>query len=182
MDSVFFWHHLYMKKIVLLFIFLVYINHSFAQTAEIAKNAPIAIKCICCGPIDPAKAPLYVVNEKVVPYGSFSIVDPMQIESLAVLRESEAGVYRERAKYGVIIIKMKKQVQWMSLSDFLSKKNIKFSDRNLPIYFNGAFLKYDFILVNNAKKLVCRVLNSLPISPASTAFQGKYLSITETND
>ncbi|MFC3365007.1 hypothetical protein ACFOG5_17640 [Pedobacter fastidiosus] len=108
-----------------------------------------------CGPSRAgiiANSPLYVVND-IEDFNliGFSAIDPKDIESMNVFKYAEVkDKYGDKAKNGVIAIKLKKNVKLLTLDKLLGK--LKKRDRNLPIYINSEkLINRDGIYLSQAK-------------------------------
>ncbi len=113
-----------MKKIFLLPIILLSFS-LFAQKTEKANSINITTKNKTSIRIDNTKkAPLYMVNEKIVSKKAVNKINPNNIKSINVVKGDKAReVYGVRGENGVVIITMK------------TKKEI-FEDKNKKKIYN----------------------------------------------
>ena len=180
MDSLALLHHQIMKKTI--FGLLILCSSSIYAQENSIKQDPAKVICLCCGPVSSDRMPTYVINEKVVDSAYLKFIDVNQIEEVTILKQSEAGVYRERAKNGVILIRLKNNFEWVALALLLKQNKIKKRDRLLPIFFNEKQFKGTDVLIDKNKKLNILVLDSTNRKSVLASIPGKYLSIFETNN
>ncbi len=112
------------------------LNRDLEKNRVIKSEKPVRI----CAPSRAgviANPQLYVVNDiEDFNSTSFSAIDPKDIESMKVFKNAEmCDKYGDKAKNGVILIKLKKNVKLLALDKVLGK--IKKRDRNLPVYMNS---------------------------------------------
>jgi hypothetical protein len=103
-------------------------SNAFAQTSKLNKDTSFY-----------AKTPLYIIKladgrEAISDVYVLSLIDKKNIDSLSVLNNEQAvRKYHERGNYGVIIIKLKKGANMLTLTQLFQKYKIKKNDRMLPL-------------------------------------------------
>ncbi|RZK52094.1 MAG: hypothetical protein EOO91_19940 [Pedobacter sp.] len=133
--------------------------------------------CLCCGPTDPAKQPLWIVNGKVISSISLSALNPNYIETMNVAKDRELLTkYGTSAKNGVIEITLKKNIKLHSMAKILSKNRIDLGSRKLPIYSNNALIVGDSIFLPSDKKIKAVIVEA----NRNADNRGKHLVISAT--
>ncbi|TCC94131.1 hypothetical protein EZ428_04960 [Pedobacter frigiditerrae] len=171
-----------MKRFILLIALISLGFKGFAQNTDSTKTVKKEpVICLCCGPIDPAKQPTYVINGIVVIPDFFQFLNPNEIESIDVVKNAAAADLNISNKNGTIIIKMKKNIKWISLTSILAKNRVKPTNRNLPIYYKDKVLKADSLLASNLKQFQVTLQNNNSEKLDNATIVGKYLLISETS-
>lgn len=89
-----------------------------------------------------------VVIDSVVCDLEHVLISPNNIESIDILKDSAAtAVYGEKAKYGVLIIRTKKNKDIFHLNELLDQYHIPVADRSLLVCI-------DNVLVKDASKII----------------------------
>lgn len=117
---------------------------AYAQTpADSSKREATnqqVIRLICAPSANSLKnPPLFVINENKLSHAFLmELVNPEDIEDITILKDRESLMkYGDKAKHGVIEIKMNKKVKLVQLSSLFNKFQIHRKDRLLPIYVKG---------------------------------------------
>lgn len=97
-------------KFASLIIPILFCSLAIGQNEIIKKDSLTQTDIIKIGStIKEGNQPLYILDGTAVNYKEFQKIDPNAIESITVLKDSSAtAVFSSRGKYGVIIIKTKK--------------------------------------------------------------------------
>ncbi|WP_316770913.1 TonB-dependent receptor plug domain-containing protein [Pedobacter frigiditerrae] len=171
-----------MKRFILFFALITLSFKGFAQvTVTTTTSNKDSIICLCCGPKDPSKQPLWVVNGKVITQLNLSALNPNYIEDIKVSKGNDASSkYGSSAKNGVIIIILKKNIKTHSVNKILSKNKIDLASRKLPIYSNNALIQGDSIFLPSNKKIKAVIVEANSNADNRLPFNGKYLAISET--
>ncbi|MFX1707852.1 TonB-dependent receptor plug domain-containing protein [Chitinophaga sp. CC14] len=115
--------------------------------------------------VDPDKAPLYIVDGN--PVESMEGISPDNIESISVLKDKSAtAIYGPRAKNGVILITMKKDVRVAPATD-TDHSAVKVVGFKTGINTNGngvQTLPANVLLVVDGKKITQEEANNIPAS------------------
>jgi hypothetical protein len=172
-----------MKRLILFFALITLSFKGFAQvaiaTTTVKKDEVI---CLCCGPIDPAKQPLWVVNGKVTGQLNLPALNLNYVETMNILKDGEALTkYGAAAKNGVIEIALKKNIKSYSVNKILSKNKIDLASKKLPVYSNNALIVGDSIYLPPHKRIKAVIVEANLNADDRLPFNGKYLAILETN-
>jgi hypothetical protein len=184
MDSLLFSHHHYVKRFLLIIAIISFAFNGFSQQADTTKTAKNTIICLCCGPTDPTKQPLWVINGKdKVQQSELGAIDPNYIKDLTILNGNDAQEkYGETAKNGVVEIELIKEVKINSVKKILAKHKIDALTNKLPIYLNDKFnVNGDTIFTISNKKIKVIVVQANINADNRIPSNDKYLSISQSN-
>ncbi len=97
-----------MKKVLIFITFLV-VAISNAQEKDTLKGVEVKKEVIggikCASYVKGTKQPLWVVNNKIIPYNELQKIDPDKVKNLEVLKDKEAiKRFGKQGENGVIII------------------------------------------------------------------------------
>ena len=167
-----------MKKLLFIIVFAFGLSNAFAQTDTIKSNKPIPFRCYATnvGQIEP----LIIINSKIAPKAYLEGFNPSEIDSLRVLKDASAtALYGSRGANGVILVWMKKNIQWASLQALFNEYHINQADQKLPIFFKDIEVETDLILIDPKRKLVFEVQTGASKKLRNLSIVDKYLNITD---
>ncbi len=181
MDFLLMEHHHRMKIIILVIVLISFGFKGFSQKTDSTKNLTPNSICLCCGPSDPNKQPLWLINGEKATANDLIALNPIYIQDIKVFRKNEyKGEYQTLATYGVIHITLKKGVKPISMKAILAKNKIDVENRKLPIYFNDKNeIKINSLIGKSVKDFVVKVENNTITDEKGLPFSGKYLSLNQ---
>jgi len=172
-----------MKRFILIIVLIALGFKGFTQTSGSTKTVKKdSIICLCCGPTDSARQPLWVVNGKVITQLNLSALNPNYIDKINIQKDKETlGKYGTAAKNGVVEITLKKNIKSLSVNRILSKNKIDLASRKLPIYSNNALIVGDSIFLPSNKRIKAVIVEANLSADKRMPVDGKYLVISETD-
>ncbi|KQB99602.1 hypothetical protein [Pedobacter sp. Hv1] len=164
-----------MKKIGIVFLLLLGAVNGFGQEIEKGKETSIILYC-GARKVDPAKGPIYIVNNKYImfPTGDFgSRLQVSDIERLTIPKKSDSLVqlYGEKSKNGVVKLDLYSNVSIYQIDELFDLFRIKDKYRSLPLYLNDELItdRANFFITATAIKKV-KVVNKPTAEVADLKF------------
>jgi len=156
-----------MKHLYFSFLILAFTTTVSAQTTDTVNRVPGIHRTTdrktirICAPSRTgmlANPLLWIVNGVVVKGDMLSnYIRPASIQSMDVLKDASAtALYGARGQNGVILIKLKKDLQLWSLKELLKNFRIRKKNWDLPVFVDEKELanQADFFIVNNVVESV----------------------------
>jgi len=123
----------FLRNCILCIYFLTFLLNSASGQKRICLDAG-------CSPINKTNPLVFVDSFKTDI--SYLVLDPNKIESINILKGSDAiSKYGDAAKNGVIIIQPKKNVQFLRIDRILDKSKINSEDKKLRICINKTLIR-----------------------------------------